>query len=192
MVEAARDLCWRQFDLFATSGPYDQATAKLALQPLVNLGRLHTRDGNGIAAYQVHEALFHAAQSRSEAVIDGTRIDLGRIVQDGDDHRVVVRWLWTILLADGIRALCRARHQARHPNDRTPRPTPPTPTPHGKRWPPAYHCGALREVESPAPDFERSRGAGASKSTHAVHGYGSAASHSYPVETLLLHMCLIV
>ncbi|MGQ0777843.1 MAG: hypothetical protein ACT4NY_26110 [Pseudonocardiales bacterium] len=58
MPELARDLCWRQFGIFATNGPYDQATAKLTLQPLVNLGRLHTRDGNGTAAYQLHEALF--------------------------------------------------------------------------------------------------------------------------------------
>jgi hypothetical protein len=83
MAQAARDLCWRQFDLFATSGPYDQATAKLALQPLVNLGRLHTRDGNGTAAYQLHEALFRAAQSRSDAVIDATRIDMAASFSPG-------------------------------------------------------------------------------------------------------------
>jgi len=77
---------------------------------LVNLGRLHTRDGNGTAAYQLHEALFQAAQSRDEAVIDGRRIDLGSVVQAVDDHRAIVQWLWTILLADGLRALCRAGH----------------------------------------------------------------------------------
>jgi hypothetical protein len=108
MSALARDLCWRQFDIFATNGPYDQATAKLTLQPLVNLGRLHTRDGNGTAAYQLHEALFQAAQTRTEASVDGRTIFLGNIVHRGDDHREIVRWLWTILLADGIRALCRA------------------------------------------------------------------------------------
>ncbi|MBV9143818.1 MAG: hypothetical protein JO115_23355 [Pseudonocardiales bacterium] len=108
MPALARDLCWRQFDIFATSGPYDQASAKLALQPLVNLGRLRTRDGNGTAAYQIHEALFQAAKTRTEASVDGRTISLGNIVHRGDDHREIVRWLWTILLADGIRALCRA------------------------------------------------------------------------------------
>ncbi|MGH3815414.1 MAG: hypothetical protein ACRDUV_23685 [Pseudonocardiaceae bacterium] len=108
MPALARDLCWRQFDIFATSGPYDQATAKLTLQPLVNLGRLHTRDGNGTAAYQLHEALFQAAQTQTEASVDGRTVSLGTIVHRGDDHREIVRWLWTILLADGTRALCRA------------------------------------------------------------------------------------
>ncbi|MGQ0774862.1 MAG: hypothetical protein ACT4NY_10685 [Pseudonocardiales bacterium] len=108
MPALARDLCWRQSNLFATSGPYDQATAKLTLQPLVNLGRLHTRDGNGTAAYQLHEALFQAAKTRTEASVDGRTISLGDIVHPGDDHREIVRWLWTILLADGTRALCRA------------------------------------------------------------------------------------
>lgn len=108
MPALARDLCWRQFDIFTTSGPYDQATAKLTLQPLVNLGRLHTRDGNGTAAYQLHEALLQAAKTRTETSVDGRTISLGTIVHHGDDHREIVRWLWTILLADGIRALCRA------------------------------------------------------------------------------------
>lgn len=108
MPALARDLCWRQFDIFATSGPYDQATAKLTLQPLVNLGRLHTRDGNGATAYQLHEALFQAAKTRTETSIDGRTISMGNIVHPGDDHREIVRWLWTILLADGTRALCRA------------------------------------------------------------------------------------
>ncbi len=108
MPALARDLCWRQFDIFATSGPYDQATAKLTLQPVVNLGRLRSRDGNGTAAYHLHEALFQAAKTRTEASVDGRTISLGNIVHRGDDHREIVRWLWTILLADGIRALCRA------------------------------------------------------------------------------------
>jgi len=108
MPALARDLCWRQFDIFATHGPYNQATAKLTLQPLVNLGRLHTRDGNGTTAYHVHEALFHAAKTQTETSIDGRTIAFATIVHPGDDHREIVRWLWTILLADGLRALCRA------------------------------------------------------------------------------------
>lgn len=108
MPALARDLCWRQFDLFATHGPYDQATAKLALQPVVNLARLHTRDGHGNTAYQLHEALFHAAQTRTAASIDDRIISLGTIIHSGDDHSEIVRWLWTILLADGLRALCRS------------------------------------------------------------------------------------
>jgi hypothetical protein len=108
MPALARDLCWRQFELFATSGPYDQATAKLTLQPLINLGRLHTRDGNGTAAYRLHEALLNAAATRTQVRIDDKSVSFENIVKPGDDHRDIVRWLWTVLLADGIRALCRA------------------------------------------------------------------------------------
>lgn len=108
MPALARDLCWRQFELFATSGPYDQATARLTLQPLINLGRLHPRDGNGTAAYQLHEALLNAARTRTQVRVDGKPVSFENIVKPGDDHRDIVRWLWTVLLADGIRALCRA------------------------------------------------------------------------------------
>ncbi len=108
MAEAARDLCWRQFDLLNTIGPTDQATAKLVLQPLINLGRLHTRDGDGTLAYELHHTMFQAMRARTTATIGGRSIDLGSIVQPGDDHRAIVQWLWTILLADGLRALCRA------------------------------------------------------------------------------------
>ncbi|MDQ3886868.1 MAG: hypothetical protein M3308_07670 [Actinomycetota bacterium] len=81
----------------------------LTLQPLINLDRLHTRDGDGTAAYQLYEALFQAAKTRTEASVDGRTISLGTIVHPGDDHREIVRWLWTILLADGIRALMPCR-----------------------------------------------------------------------------------
>ena len=48
----ARKLCWRQSRIFLAFGPFNSATAKLALQPLVNLGRLLLRDGDGTAALQ--------------------------------------------------------------------------------------------------------------------------------------------
>ncbi|GAA4731321.1 hypothetical protein [Phytohabitans rumicis] len=122
LPDLARDLCWRQFDIFAAHGPHDQQTAKATLQPLVNLGRLHTRDGNGTAGYQILRDLLHGAKSRSDAVVDGRTIAFDTIIRPGDDHRDVVQWLWTVLLADGLRALCRAGrwaealHQAEHHN----------------------------------------------------------------------------
>jgi hypothetical protein len=108
LPDLARDLCWRQFDIFAAHGPHDQQTAKATLQPLVNLGRLHTRDGNGTAAYQLLRDLLHGAKGLDHATVDGRTIAFDAIIRSGDDHREVVRWLWTILLADGLRALCRA------------------------------------------------------------------------------------
>ena len=108
MPTHARALCWRQFDVFASHGPYDQTTAKLALQPLINIGRLDARTGDSAAAYRLHHAMLQAAKTRTTAVIDGRHLDLADIVRPGEDHTEIVGWLWTVLLADGLRALCRA------------------------------------------------------------------------------------
>lgn len=59
----ARDLCWRQYGVFAQARIRDEATAKLALQPLINLARLYIRDGDSDAGYQLLEALLDAVRS---------------------------------------------------------------------------------------------------------------------------------
>ncbi len=106
----ARNLCWRQFEIFRTARSLDAATAKLALQPLINLGRLLIRDGAGTTAYQLLAALFEAVTSQMDmdAVIDGRKVRVGHLIGPGDDHREVIRWLWSVLLSDGTRALTRA------------------------------------------------------------------------------------
>jgi hypothetical protein len=102
------DLCWQQFEVFLTARPFDAATAKLALQPLINLGRLLIRDGDGIAAYQLLEALFDAVKAQADTVIDGRKIRFDDLISHDDDHCEVVQWLWSVLLADGTRALTQA------------------------------------------------------------------------------------
>ncbi|MEU9885339.1 hypothetical protein [Sphaerisporangium sp. NPDC051011] len=104
----ARDLCWRQFHVFRDAQPFDATTAKLALQPLVNLGRLLARDGNGTAAHRLIETLFTAVCHQSTVTLDDTIADLGNLTRTPDDHREIVQWLWTVLLADGTRALTQA------------------------------------------------------------------------------------
>ena len=94
--------------VFLTVRPLDAVTAKLALQPLINLGRLLIRDGDGTAAYHLLEALFQATKSRRDTVIDGRKIRLADLVSRDDDHREIVQWMWSVLLADGTRALTRA------------------------------------------------------------------------------------
>jgi hypothetical protein len=108
LPDLARDLCWQQFEVFLTVGPRNAAMTKLALQPLINLSRLLIRDGHGDAAYQLLEALFHGIESRGDAVIEGRKIRLADLVSHDDDHREVVQWMWSVLLADGTRALTRA------------------------------------------------------------------------------------
>ncbi len=109
MPGLARDLCWRQFEIYAAAGPYDTTTAKLALQPLINLGRLRTRDDDGNGGYQIVKSLYDGVRSsQADAAIGGSRADLAALVVPGDDHKAIVAWLWTVLLSDGLRALCRA------------------------------------------------------------------------------------
>ncbi|MGH3856756.1 MAG: hypothetical protein ACRDR6_25380 [Pseudonocardiaceae bacterium] len=104
MPGLARNLCWRQFEIFLTARSLDAVTAKLALQPLINLGRLLIRDGDGTTAYQLLASLFEAVKSQEDAVIDERKISFGHLIGYRDDHREIIRWLWSVLLSDGTRA----------------------------------------------------------------------------------------
>lgn len=112
MPDAARDLCLRQFTAFIGAGPFDADTTKLALQPLINIGRLHTRAGDGVTAYEIHQQMFNAAASGTTIQIANQTIDIGALVRPGIDQRKTAQWLWTVLLSDGLRALCRSGHWA--------------------------------------------------------------------------------
>jgi hypothetical protein len=104
----ARDLCWQQFEIWHRTRPFSAATAKLALQPLVNLGRLRARDGDGIAAHHLIETLFTAVRNQAAADLDGLGIDLGALTRSPADHTELIQWLWTVLVTDGTRALAQA------------------------------------------------------------------------------------
>jgi hypothetical protein len=105
LLDLARDLCRRQSGIWRDAGPYDAATAKLALQPLINLGRLHARDGDGTAAHHLIKTLFTAVRDQTTADLDGIIIDFSHLTRTPDDHRDIVQWAWTVLLADGTRTL---------------------------------------------------------------------------------------
>jgi hypothetical protein len=104
----ARSLCRKQFEIFHDARPFDAETAKLALQPLVNLGRLLARDSNGTAAHHLIETLFTAVRHQAAVNLDDTITDFGNLTRTPDDHREIVQWLWTVLLVDGTRALTQA------------------------------------------------------------------------------------
>jgi hypothetical protein len=108
LPDLARELSWQQFEVFLTKRLLDTVMAKLALQPLINLGRLLIRGGDGTAAYQLLEALFKALKSRTDAVIDGRKIALAGLIGPDDAQREVLQWMWAVLLNDGTRALTRA------------------------------------------------------------------------------------
>jgi hypothetical protein len=88
--------------------PLDAQGARRALEPLVNLARLQTREGDGEGAYRLLDTLFTAATTRTDTKIDHQPVPFSRLIAQGEDHRTLCTWLWTILLADGTRALTRA------------------------------------------------------------------------------------
>ncbi|GAB3454260.1 hypothetical protein GCM10027436_55750 [Actinophytocola sediminis] len=108
MPDLARQLCWQQFDRFAASAPLTVKAAKLALQPIVNLGRLASRNGDPDGAYEIYKTAHRALSSLEPVMIDGRQIDLGRLVTAAHDRRDLRRFLWTVLLGDGTRVLTQA------------------------------------------------------------------------------------
>ncbi|MVO90765.1 hypothetical protein GPA10_40005 [Streptomyces sp. p1417] len=104
----AQELCTRQATLFLKARPFDAATAKLALQPLINIGRLLIRDGRGAVAHRLFEQLYTAAKSQTDRVVDGFTVTFQDLTASAEDHREITKWLWSVLLADGTRALAQA------------------------------------------------------------------------------------
>jgi hypothetical protein len=109
MPDLARALCWSQFDAYqaARPAPCGENTAKLILQPLVNLARLRIRGGDADAGRQILQSLYDAARSSSgQAVIDGRAVSLPALTAPA--REALTQWLWAVLLTDSLRALCRA------------------------------------------------------------------------------------
>jgi hypothetical protein len=102
--DRARDLCWRQFEIFREYAPLPGTPATWALQPVVNIARLHIRNGHGEQAHTILRALHQAATHAGAVVIDGVPIDMDRLAVP-DAAPEVARFTWTTLLADGTRAL---------------------------------------------------------------------------------------
>ncbi|GAA1227224.1 hypothetical protein GCM10009676_06710 [Prauserella halophila] len=108
MADRARELCWRQFDLFRSHSPLAPRTAKLALQPLVNIGRLQIRTGDEHRAHELFTGLYQAMRGGAAIRIDDRVVDTANLLDDRERRSELVRFLWTVLLADGTRALTRA------------------------------------------------------------------------------------
>jgi len=106
--ELARILCWQHHHRYTNHHPWTASTARYALEPLVNLARLHIRDGHPDTAIQTLEALLTATTHGGIADIDGHLVSLGATIATRADRNTIRRWLWTVTLADGIRALTRA------------------------------------------------------------------------------------
>ncbi|SHL18408.1 hypothetical protein [Actinacidiphila paucisporea] len=103
-AEYAQRLCRDQAHIFLASGPLDGPTAIRALEPIINLGRLHTRAGAPDEARSNLAHLAEAIRTRTEATIHGVTIS-SRLVVDDLGRQEVLAWLWRVTLADGTRTL---------------------------------------------------------------------------------------
>ena len=117
LSDLARDLCWRQHEVFARSGPLHGRPTTLALQPLLNISRQLIRDGASDGAYTMLTGLYRGLRDRNDVVTGGRRVSLGHFVGTPDDLQAALTVVWAALLADGTRALIlsgRLRDAARH------------------------------------------------------------------------------
>lgn len=115
LPDLARRWCHRHASAYLRALPEGAQVARYALEPLVNLARLHIRDGDGDAAFDLLDTLYEAVVARTDVVIDGIVVSMARLIDHGDHHQQVRQWLWSVHLADGTRALTTAgRWQQAH------------------------------------------------------------------------------
>ncbi|WP_405466718.1 hypothetical protein OG783_28920 [Streptomyces jietaisiensis] len=105
--DLARALCHRHAAAYLQAAPLPGATAIRALEPLVNLARLRIRAGQADEAHASLQQLFKAVSTRNSAEIEGIAIP-AELVTTPDHHQQLRAWLWSVLLADGTRALTAA------------------------------------------------------------------------------------
>jgi hypothetical protein len=104
LPDLARQWCHHHTELYLRAHPLDATAARHALEPLVNLARLHIRDGHGDRAVDLIESLYTAVADRADATVCGVEIP-ANLTPPGDAHQQIRRWLWTVLLATSARAL---------------------------------------------------------------------------------------
>ncbi|MBO4205594.1 hypothetical protein [Micromonospora echinofusca] len=104
-TELARAWCHRHADLYLSQAPLDGYTARFALEPVVNLARLHIRDGDGDRAHRLLTDLYAAIVNGTRASVDDLEIHPGQFPADPDELEHIIRWLRSVLLSDGTRAL---------------------------------------------------------------------------------------
>ncbi len=100
----ARELCQRHADLYLHLGPLPPVSAIRALEPVVNLARLHIRAGHHEQGHQLLLDLYHAVTTGTGTVLDGITIP-SHLTESHQQRAEVRSWLWRVVLADGTRAL---------------------------------------------------------------------------------------
>ncbi|MET8757573.1 hypothetical protein [Lentzea sp. NPDC004782] len=104
LPDLARQWCHQQVNLYLRARPLGAQVARLALEPITNLARLYTREGQGERAFTVMDTLFTVVSARTQADVDGIEIPAD-LTDSAETHQQIRSWLWAVLLATGARAL---------------------------------------------------------------------------------------
>ncbi|MDE3721419.1 hypothetical protein PWG71_08460 [Nocardiopsis sp. N85] len=105
LPDLARTWCWEHAHAYLAHLPLNAAMAQRALEPVINLARLRIRAGDGAEAFAILTALREGVRMAKATVIDSHELSLDRIVTSDEDRVELHRWLWTVCLGDGMRAL---------------------------------------------------------------------------------------
>ncbi|WP_246562620.1 hypothetical protein [Streptomyces roseirectus] len=104
LPELAREMCHQHAAAYLPFSPLPAMSTIHALEPVVNLARLHIRAGRTDDARQHLLDLHEAVRSGAAAVLDGITVPAD-LTATLDDRQEVHAWLWRVLLADGTRTL---------------------------------------------------------------------------------------
>ncbi|WP_277310646.1 hypothetical protein [Spongiactinospora sp. TRM90649] len=105
LPDLARRWCLRQSNVYLSARPLGTQAARHALEPLINIARLHMRAGDGERAFNFLDAMYTAICNRTDTIIDGIDIPGATLSITNEDHQDLRRWLWANTLAAGARAL---------------------------------------------------------------------------------------
>ncbi|MFD4554862.1 hypothetical protein ACFWP5_11155 [Streptomyces sp. NPDC058469] len=106
-ADTARTMCRQHAIAYLHAAPLSARDAVRALEPVINLVRLQLRDGQSHVGHQQFQALFDAITAGRATTIEGITVPYDLVATD-QARRDVRTWLWTVLLADGTRALTSA------------------------------------------------------------------------------------
>lgn len=107
LPDMARSICIQHAKLYLRAVPLSHKAAVRALEPVVNLARLQLRAGYQDTALRYLSTLFGAINHARPAHVESITVPADLVTTD-DDRKNVRAWLWTVLLADGTRALTSA------------------------------------------------------------------------------------
>ncbi|MFD5111778.1 hypothetical protein ACFWNG_05590 [Streptomyces sp. NPDC058391] len=103
----ARAMCHQHATAYLHAAPLNTKAAIRALEPVVNLARIQLRAGQADDGRQRLLTLFDAVSTGGPIQVEDIAVPADLVANAADRHDVRA-WLWSVLLADGTRALTNA------------------------------------------------------------------------------------